>query len=393
MFGFLAYLPSIVYMPHFLIMLLFVYLVITNPKYSFNSVNNFIGNPNIKVTSNNFIVFFIVFASLVNMVFHREKFSQLSDFFPYFILLPVTYYIASVVKPKQWIWLLYFFAFECLIGAFQFITETPTFFPEFFRAPENYDSSLLYYRRAYGLSVSSSTFANKVFLGLLLIDFILPKGKLKNTLLAIFLVGIFVTFNRTVLLAVGFYYGFKFIYNSIEVRFKPSLFYLRFIFVLLVLIGGTFIVFSYSDAIISQFTRDKGELDISGRDHIWAYYLDFISKNIFFGNGGFKYYFINGLHAHNSFIQVVANNGIIISIFYFLLIIKNINRSNLIPVAALLVYSTAQYGVFWGISLMDIILFYFLTRSPGLEDDFPYERENRNWFVKLINPQLFSAKH
>ena len=90
---------------------------------------------------------------------------------------------------------------------------------------------------------------------------------------------------------------------------------------------------------------------------------------------------------------MVANNGIIISIFYFLLIIKNINRSNLIPVAALLVYSTAQYGVFWGISLMDIILFYFLTRSPGLEDDFPYERENRNWFVKFINPQLFSAKH
>jgi len=393
MFGFLAYLPTIVYVPHFLIMLLFVYLVVTNPKYTFNSLNNFIVKPNIKITSNNFIIFFIVVASLINILYHREKFAQLSDFFPYFILLPVTYYIATVVKPKQWVWLLYFIAFECAIGAIQFITETPTYFQEFFRAPENYDSSLLYYRRAYGLSVSSSNFANKVFLGLLLIDFILPKGKLKNILLVTFLVGIAVTFNRTVLLAVGFYYAFKFIYNSIEVKFKPSLFYLRLMFTLLVFVGGIFVVFNFSDSIISQFTRDKGELDISGRDHIWAYFLDFISNNIFFGNGGFKYYYINGLHAHNSFLQVIANNGVIISLFYFLLILKNINRKNLIPVAALLVYSTAQYGVFWGISLMDIILFYMLTRESGLQDDFDYQRENKNWFMKLLNPQLFSKAH
>lgn len=388
MFGFLLYLPSLAYMPHYLVLLAFVYLVITNPKYCWHGITQFVSNPNVKVSTNNFIVFTIVLLSLMNMVFHREKFMEFNDFFPYFILLPITFFMAQTVRPTQWLWLLYFIGFECVIGVFQFAVNEPSFFPELLKFPENYDPTLLYYRRAYGLSTSSSTFANKILLALVLVDYLQLKGKLKWTLYTLFFAGFVVTFNRTVLLVVVFYFAFQYIYHNINIRFKPTRFYLNILFLLMVIVGGGFLVMGYSDAIINQFTRSKGELDISGRDHIWAYFFNFIQSNIFFGNGGFKYYFHNGLHAHNSFIQVVANNGIIISIFYFLLIFKNLTRDNLIPVAALVMYSMSQYGIFWGISVMDILLFYFLTRNSGTIDDAPFLRENKNWWLKLLEPNL-----
>src|SRR5690606_15097111 len=121
---------------------------------------------------------------------------------------------------------------------------------------------------------------------------------------------------------------------------------------------------------IGQLTRNRSGLDISGRDHIWAFYVQFISDNILFGNGGYKIYFQGKMHAHNSYLQLLATNGMVIFLLYLTLILKNIGRQNLFVVITLMVYSTAQYGIFWGISIMDIALFYFLFRQTGIADDF-----------------------
>lgn len=380
MFGFFIYLSSLVYVPHAIILVGFVILVIQNPKYTFSSLYNFIRNPNFKVNTNNFIVFSIVIASMLNMVYNLNKVSSFGDFFPYFILIPFTYYIAKVVKPSQWRWLLYFVAIECLIGVFQFIIGQPSFFPEFLKFPEVYDPNLLYYRRVYGLSTSSSTFANKILLALLLSDYCLKKSLIKQVLTVLFWLGLFVTFNRTVLIVVVIYYGLKYIQANLKTKFKPTQFYLN---ALLVFIGSIFLFFllwRFSGEIISQFTRDRDGLDISGRDKIWLFFWDFIKTHLFFGNGGFKVYNPKGLHAHNSFIQVLATNGFLIFCLYLLLIFRNLRNENLISVLILIIYSLTQYGIFWGISLMDMAFFYLLLRPKGPADTFEFARETKvNW--------------
>ena len=51
------------------------------------------------------------------------------------------------------------------------------------------------------------------------------------------------------------------------------------------------------------------------------------------------------------------------SLLFFTLIFINITKKNWIYIFILFVYSTFQYGIFWGISLTDILFFFFLFNS------------------------------
>jgi hypothetical protein len=119
----------------------------------------------------------------------------------------------------------------------------------------------------------------------------------------------------------------------------------------------------FYDILAYQFTRGKGELDYSSRiggAAIWAYYVEFIKDNLLWGNASSRLWH-GEFHAHNSWLQVIGTHGITLASSYFFFIVKNINRVNLPYVLPILIYSCAQYGFGWGVSLMDIFLFTFLA--------------------------------
>ena len=119
---------------------------------------------------------------------------------------------------------------------------------------------------------------------------------------------------------------------------------------------------------VSTFTKYSGRNPkdvLSYRDIIYKKNILFIKKHYLFGNNSHKHkVYLKAYntyeHAHNSFLEFASNNGIIISILWFLFILRNINRNNFIYLLAILILSMTQYGIFWGISLLDIIFIYYL---------------------------------
>jgi hypothetical protein len=357
--------------------------MLLNPKYTSNKIYQLITNPKSTISVNTFVVGLLVLVSLLNSAINYEKIEEISQIVPYYIFIPATYYIAKVVKPKQWNWFIILVCLEVGVAIFQYANGIQTFFPDDLHVSKSYNPDLLYYRRPNGMSASSSTLANKIFISLLLTFYLKYKRNTKLLIQAILFIGIALTFNRTVFAALLFFYGFRFIYNSIDTKFKPSRMFVGSVFLFIGLAAISYIAVMYSDTIYQQLTRNKG-VDLSGRDQIWAFFIDFISKNLFFGNNGFKILFNGKMHAHNSFLMVIATNGIIIFSIYMFLLFRNIKRENMIFIFTLIIYSFVQYGIFWGISVMDICLFYFMIRIPGLADDFKTERDYS--VLKLFSP-------
>ncbi|GAP67738.1 O-antigen ligase like membrane protein, partial [Bacteroidales bacterium 6E] len=128
------------------------------------------------------------------------------------------------------------------------------------------------------------------------------------------------------------------------------------------------------EEILYQFTRGKEGVNMfSGRFYIWNEFYNFIKQNLFWGNNSYKYfidYFGKRAHAHSSFLQILATHGIFITILYLILIVKNLNKINFPFVLVMLIYSTSQYGIFWGFSMTDIVLFIliFNTRIDNEKD-------------------------
>src|SRR5690606_32047501 len=102
-------------------------------------------------------------------------------------------------------------------------------------------------------------------------------------------------------------------------------------------------------------------------------YYQFLAENPFFGNGSYKLWMnINGeiFHGHNSFLQTFATNGIVIGLLFIYLIFRNLNKYNYFYIVPIIVLSLFQYVIFWGVSFMDLMFFYFLftTRERLVEE-------------------------
>ncbi len=122
----------------------------------------------------------------------------------------------------------------------------------------------------------------------------------------------------------------------------------------------------------SLFLGKTSELNASGRDLIWANYTHFIEHNWWFGNGSDKLMLVQMnpntetadlIHAHNSYLMMLASNGLVISILWFSWLLFIWKKKNTVLIVSVLVYSLFQYGVFWGFSLLDVI-FVSLIMSP-----------------------------
>src|SRR5690606_6981383 len=93
----------------------------------------------------------------------------------------------------------------------------------------------------------------------------------------------------------------------------------------------------------------------------------------FFGNGSYKLWMnINGelFHGHNSFLQTFASHGIVIGLVFVYFVFRNMNRYNYYYLIPILTLSMFQYVIFWGVSFMDLMFFYFLfiTKESLIQD-------------------------
>jgi hypothetical protein len=75
---------------------------------------------------------------------------------------------------------------------------------------------------------------------------------------------------------------------------------------------------------------------------------------------------IDLIHAHNSFIELLATNGALLSGFFLMILVVMWKKHNFILLLTILLYSLFQYGIFWGFSFLDVIFMSFLLSNKNL---------------------------
>ena len=278
---------------------------------------------------------------------------------PAYLLMPLTVFVSILLDKHDLKVLLVLIVLEAFTVFAEYYTGVSTFFPSLERYRLIGESELFYYNKPLGLSANSSVVALKLFIGYMLLELFRIRTIIKVLLQGILLAAIFLTFNRTVFLAIGCFIALKHLLNILRGKFTMIRWSAYLSLLMAAITGGLLFVTFFWDEIVLQLTRESGIIELSGRDKIWAHYLYFIRENIWFGNFGLKYYF-GEYHAHNSMMQVLATNGILVTLIYCYFILRGIHIANAPYVIAILCYSFFQYGIFWGISLLDIVFFYFL---------------------------------
>ena len=362
----LLVLPSYAFVPLYVYLLLVPLLITRDTKLDFNF----------------YIVLFIILLCTINQVLNLVvvmRDFKYASLVPYTVFMIISYLFGKNANVRVFYYLLIFISVEVFVGVLEYASEVKSFFPSISQsiageAPFGY-KGLIYYKRVAGLSANSSSFAYKVCVGILLLHYLKFKGRKLFIYATIFTVGLFITFTRSVILTVLL---FLFLVNIPQVKsFLNDLLSKRFkvlyiLFALGLLVLGYIIFSSWAD-LYYQMNRGMENADLSQRDVVLGKYYQFIRDNPIFGNGSYKLWMnINGelFHGHNSFLQTFATNGIFIGLIFIYLVLRNINKHNYYYIIPILIFSLFQYVIFWGVSFMDLIFFYFLfvTKERLLKD-------------------------
>lgn len=354
MIGLLTYLPTLAHIPHVSYVVIIFYLLFKYGKnLNFGKLSNFL------------IILLIITLSIANNLAHTNLVEKPTDYIPFLLLMIITLLASNHFTKKDSKILIYLITFESLVVILEASLGVSTIFTSLPNYREVGQSSLLYQNRPLGLSLNSSAIALKIFVAFLLITYHKFHGKLITFSVIVLSIACVLTFNRTVIITLILFYALYYTFYIKELKFKKP--YIAILGISLVLISLVLIFYSneISETILAQFSRNKGKIELSGRDKIWKLFTDFIQQNFQIGNGSFKYKVFpnntdHSAHGHNSFLQVLATHGFYIFLLYIALIIKNLNKNNFIFVFGFILFSMAQYGVFWGISLMDIVFFKIL---------------------------------
>ena len=354
MLGLLLYSPTVVYIPHLTVLLAFLYIIFFKKKKNFRlPINN-----DIK------IIVVIIILSIINRLLHLDHAVKLPDIIPYIILLIPTYYISINLNKRDLLILINLILLESFVVILEFHFGVSTFFTRLAGYQTFDENALMYFTRPLGLSENSSDVASKLLIAILLIEFLQLKSFQYKVYRVIIIFALILTFTRSALVALVFFYVFFYFEFIVSKSKKYKILIIKIASVFIILSILSYIAILFGDLILMQFTRNNGNIELAGRDLIWHHFFNFIEDNLILGNGSYKlfipYYQGRMAHAHNSFIELLATNGIIIFTLYMFLIFKNIKINNIKFVFSLFVFSMAQYIIFWGISLEDIVLFYLL---------------------------------
>ena len=276
-------------------------------------------------------------------------------------------------------WLVALISVESVSVILQWVVGVSTFDSSLEGFTTFKEGSLAYFQRPFGFSTGSSIVASKFFLAYLLIDFFQLKRGWNYPLKTILILGIAFTFNRTVILSMGVYMLLSSVQSFFAFRYTLEKAWFAFWVGLLGGISSLTLLLVKAPVLIAQFTRNTGNVELTGREHIWKDFIVFIYTHLAYGNYSIKLW-LDGYHAHNSYLELIATNGVFISLVYFIFIYRNIKRSNWIYVFPILIFGLTQYAFFWGVSLFDIVFMAILTRqlrkveiSPSPVDEVPKE--------------------
>ena len=310
------------------------------------------------------IVYFIIILSFLNeiiYIFFVGAPHSFIELIPYSLFIFLTMWAARIVDEKVLRWMLWFTLIDVGSAIVQRIIGVNTFLPESMSDVAEMGGDLLYDLKVNGLNTNSSGLGYKAFLALLIYERF-PRCRFCGKFLWYFicLLGIILAFNRTMLIATVVYFGFKLLQSKNRVLVFP----------LVVLL--LFYVLSDPDTaefIVTQITRGGGSLSegnaMSGREEVYAHYIQYCKDHFFLGNGSFKYYLGEGLHAHNSFLQTMATNGIVITTLYVIMLLSTIKKQNVIFIIPFLVSAMTQSFILWGASYNDFIMYCLMLKPMG----------------------------
>lgn len=344
----------------------------TNHVLLFSVIFIIINVGRLKLNSNNqmsFVIILVISVISIGNNFWYTSVSGNAPSLPFLPLMILSFFIVQFFDERIMKWLLWLIVIEIFIAAIEYILGVSSIFknnPNYFE----FSNEALYYRKVAGLSDSSSVLSYKVMTGLFITHFINVNKNYKKTLYIIMIAGIIFSFNRTVIVS-SLLFLIVINYRYIKSFASKPLVFISIIFLLC--LSGILIFPMASEYLMLQFARgdvSKG-VDLSSRSYIWIEYWKLISQSPFFGSGSYKTFVTipevgyegHPFHAHNSFLMLLSTQGVFISILMGVLILINMNRKNIIYIVAIFIYSMAQYGVFWGVSFLDIMLFCFLFNS------------------------------
>lgn len=329
-----------------------------------------------------FLFLFLLVSILIYYVGASEANTSVSksanDIVPYTIFIVATIFFSKHLTNDVLKYILFFIILEIGVGMIEYALGKPYLIePRLSLNGENEfgETIYLYYNRVYGLSAVTSVFAQKIMVGIILL-FFLDIKKYRYIILSILIIGLFITFNRTAIIATLFF--LTFIYIN-EIGLKKNILYIALPTLLLIILINIF-----QEQILIQFFRGRDEIDLSGRDHVFSYFISFFKGNWVWGNYTHKLWVALSegriYHAHNSYLQTIANLGLFLTSWLFIYITTFFNKKNILFIAPILIYSIFQYGILWGVSFLDIILFsiLFITNSKSIVG------RDRNKKIKLI---------
>ncbi|MBB1470273.1 hypothetical protein H5232_17745 [Pseudoalteromonas sp. SG41-5] len=316
-----------------------------------------------------FFLLFIVIFSLVNNIIGFFILDDLS--FPFFVFTVFSFLFYKLINEKVLFYLLLFILVEIFCALIQYNLGVSSFFSSSEKYFE-FSNDALYFKKSAGLSASSSVLAYKVLIAFFIVDFLFKDRKIKFFLYVALIVGLYVTFNRTSIVA-----AISFFIIAHRAYLKALFFNRRGVYLLpLFLVLVLFLTPSAYSVFINEFSRGNADagVDLSYRTLVWGHYIDFISNNLMLGNFSYKYiselnvagYGQHNFHAHNSILMIFSSHGVLISILFLFLLASKINNNNLKYIIPIFIYSFAQYGVFWGLSFLDILLAFFLMTNSRI---------------------------
>lgn len=269
-------------------------------------------------------------------------------YFPYLGLLLIARILADHINVQVINILLWLIVLECFAVIYQYSFGLTGFGYNSYEANDQL-KDMLYYTRPNGLSTNSSIVGQKLLFAVwTLLNLKKSRVRLRYFIWAAIMAGMILVFNRTVFVAL-----------ALSLFFSRSILSLKTRLVVFAVIG--LMLGLFRDHVMRQFLRGADSLSLKDltRYRVYNNGLEYIVENPILGNNSVKYFYIeNGrfFHLHNSFLETAASNGLIIFGILLFLLIRLMFRGNLY-VLPLLFYSLLQFGIFWGVSFFDILLF------------------------------------
>lgn len=399
-----------------------------------------------------------VLLALLNKLTNGHELRSLRDFYASFMLLPLLMIAARGIFSKRVIKLVVLFVLiETLIGLLEYGYHVRSFFVPLDQESMIVKGTSIYNTRVFGLGSNSPIFGLRCLVALFFLEATDWKRYWKWLLKVILILGVIVSFNRSVVICCIVFYLLQFgqlVWK--ERRAFKQLVRNRLVhdslatFLLLILVFGSDFMMegmnrdgvAREDLLVQIPTpvpsstpapapkpaenpvvechvkrnknksatvqiRDTHELNYnnpklkevyeldslggitrnflqltesiqsSGRKLIWLNYIQFIEKNPLTGNGSEKLYFtavdeeskkIELIHAHNSFLELLGTNGLFLGLMYLVMIVLWWKKKNFPILAAIIIYSLMQYGIFWGMSFLDVIFVFLVISDVNIID-------------------------